>query len=237
MTLRIALCDDESSALQDELTLIEDVLKEKGIDGEIVAYNNPLELLDANTVYNLIFLDIEMDGMSGIETAEKIRNNKGSLIFFVTNYETYLDDAFNQHAFRFWTKPLDRRKLVYGINSAIKELSREKQFIEVTANSEKVPVFIENIIYMYAQNKRIHIITTKGEIVSYDTYGSVFEQLKKYEFFFESFRGFCVNFKYIRNYNKDKIYCSYNETDYEIYLSRRKREEFIKKFVKWIGEE
>ena len=238
MTLHIAVCDDESSALRNELMLIKDVLKEKEINGEIDTYNNPLELLNSRAVYNLIFLDIEMDELSGIETAEKIRNNnKSSLIFFVTNYEAYLDDAFNQHAFRFWTKPLDRRKLAYGIDSAMRELSCKKQFIEITANSEKVPVFVENIIYLHTQNKRIHIITTKGEIVSYNTYGSVFDQLKKYEFFFESFRGSCVNFKYIRNYDKNKIYCSYNGSDYEIYLSRRKREEFIRKFIKWMGEQ
>ena len=127
MTLRIALCDDDSAALRDELRLIGSVLEEKGIDGEIDTYKHPIELLDSHTVYDLIFLDIEMDELSGIETAEKIRkNNKSSLIFFVTNYEAYLDDAFNQRAFRFWTKPLNRRKLAYGIDSALREMSRDR---------------------------------------------------------------------------------------------------------------
>lgn len=237
MMLRIALCDDDSTALRDELRLIGSVLEEKGIDGEIDTYKNPIELLDSHTVYNLIFLDIEMDELSGIEAAEKIRkNNKSSLIFFVTNYEAYLDDAFNQRAFRFWTKPLNRRKLAYGIDSALREMSRENQFIEVTVNSQKVPVFIENIIYLYSLSKRVHIVTIKGEIVTYDSYASVSEQLKKYEFFFEPHRGYCVNFKYIQNYDKDKICCAYNGEDHEIYIARRKHEEFIRKFVKWIGE-
>lgn len=238
MTLHIALCDDDNCALKDELALINDVLKEKEVNGIIDAFTGPQELLESNTEYNLIFLDIKMDGMNGIKVAEKIRkNNKGCLIFFVTNYEMYLDDAFDQHAFRFWTKPIDRHRLISGIDSAIHMLRKEKQFIDITVNSQKAQVSIENIIYLFIQNKRMHIITTKGEIISHDTYNSVFEQLNDYDFFFEPFRGYCVNFNYIKNYVKDKIYCSYKTKVYEIYLSRRKREDFLKNFIKWIGDE
>ena len=238
MTLHIALCDDDKYALNNEVTLINDVLNEKGIEHSIDTFNSPQELLRSDTVYNIVFLDIEMDEMNGLKVAEHIkRTNKSCLFFFVTNYEKYLDEALNQHAFRFWTKPIDKRKLVYGIDSALKELQKENQFIDITVNNSKVQVFINNIIYIVVQNKKTHIFTTKGEIVSNVTYQSVFEQLKKYGIFFEPHRGYCVNFRYIRNYDKDKIYCSYKFANYEIYLSRRKYEEFQRKFIKWIGEE
>lgn len=238
MTLHIALCDDDNYALKRELALIDEVLNEKGIEHSIDAFSSSVELLKSDTVYNIVFLDIEMGEMSGIKAAEHIRSaNRSCLLFFVTNYEKYLDDVLNQHAFRFWTKPIDKGRLIKGIDSALNEMYREKQFIDITVNNEKMQVFINNIIYIFVQNKKTHIITTKGEIVANTTYQSIFEQLKKYEFFFEPHRGYCVNFSYIRNYDKDKIYCPYKSENYEIYLSRRKQEEFQRKFVKWIGEE
>ena len=106
--------------------------------------------------------------------------------------------------FRFWTKPIDRRRLVYGIDSAIQELYKNNQFINVMVNSENIQTFISNIIYIYVQNKKTHIITTKGEIIVSIPYQTVFEQVKDYTNFFEPFRGYCINFSYIKRYGKDK---------------------------------
>ena len=184
-----------------------------------------------------MFLDIEMEEMDGITLAEKISaKKKNCLFFFVTNYEAYCDNASNLRPFRFWTKPIDRRRLNYGIESAVKELYKNNQFIYVTVNSEKVQIFISNIIYIYVQNKKTHIITTKGEIVVNVPYQTVFEQIKDYTNFFEPYRGYCINFSYVKKYDKDKICCGDEMMDYEIYLSRRKQEEFQKNFAKWIGE-
>lgn len=237
MQLNIAVCDDDKFALNNEFKLISEVLKEKQIEYNIDVFDTPQKLLQSDTVYNIIFLDVEMNGISGIKAAEAIRKtNKRCMFFFVTNYEQYLDDAFNQRAFRFWTKPMDKRKLSYGIDSAMKEFYEEEQVIDIIVNNNKVQVCTNNIIYIFAQNKKTHIITTKGEIITNATYQSVFDQLKIYDVFFEPHRGYCVNFQYIKNYDKDKIFCSYRSELYEVYLSRRKQEEFQRKFIKWIGE-
>lgn len=237
MTLYIAICDDDKYAINNESKLIRDVLEEKQIVYHVDTFNSPRELLKSNTKYNIVFLDIKMDQINGIETAERIRSfNKDCLFFFVTNYRKYLDEALNQHAFRFWTKPIDRRRLISGIDSALKEIRRENQFIYINARSSDVKLYIDNIIYMYVQNRKTHIFTTKGEIIISAAYQTVFNQLKEYENFFETHRSYCVNLNYITGFDKYKIYCSYDKKNYEIYLSRRKYEEFQKKIVRWIGE-
>ena len=70
--------------------------------------------------------------------------------------------------------------MVYGIDSAIQELYKNNQFINVMVNSENIQIFISNIIYIYVQNKKTHIITTKGEIIVSIPYQTVFEQVKDY---------------------------------------------------------
>ena len=72
MTLCIALCDDDKIALNNELRLIKDVLNEKKIKHSIDIFSSPQKLLQSDTVYDIIFLDIEMAEMDGISLAEKI---------------------------------------------------------------------------------------------------------------------------------------------------------------------
>lgn len=237
MNLSIGICDDDKLVLDNEKKLVHDILNEKNINHTIKTFNSSNELLNDEGAYDILFMDIEMKDLNGLQAAAKIRRaSSDCLIFFVTNHEIYLDDAFNQHAYRYWIKPLDRHKVTYGIESALKELEDTRSFITVTVSSEKVRIFAKNIIYVYAQDKRMHIITIKGTVTTYDTYKSIYEQLKVCEQFFESHRSYCVNFEYISDYEKDKIFCDYKNKRHEVYLSRRKQDEFRKKLVKWIGE-
>lgn len=237
MKLNIAICDDERSALKAEVDVIESVLDERHISYSLDLFLSPLDLIKSDRIYNIIFLDVEMDSLNGIEVAERLREeNKNCLIFFVTNHEAYLDDAFNQHAFRFWTKPIDRRKLMYGMASAIREIETSEHRLTVTVGMNKIKMSTRNIIYIYAQNRRLHIITTKGEIITNDLFEDVRSQLKDSIYFCEPHRSYLVNLEYVRNYDKDKIYCLYKDKIYEVYLSRRKYDSFNKRFIEWIGE-
>lgn len=236
MNLRIAICDDEKYTLENEYDIISSVLSEENIDNTINLFNSPEELLNSEMTYDIVFLDIEMGDLNGIKVAESIHDfNNECFIFFVTNHEAYLDDALNQHAFRFWIKPLERHKLIYGINSVIKEIEGTNQYITIKNNLKEVKVYVQSIIYVYAYNNKVYLVTTKGEIETTDTYKDVFEKLKKYNFFCESQRAHCINFKYVKNYNKDRVYCAYRDKIYEVYFSRRKYDDFNKSFLEWIG--
>lgn len=129
--------------------------------------------------------------------------------------------------FRFWTKPIDRRRLVYGIDSAIQELYKNNQFINVMVNSENIQIFISNIIYIYVQNKKTHIITTKGEIIVSIPYQTVFEQVKDYTNFFEPL-GILYKFQLYKRYGKDKIYCGYRRQNMK-YICRGVSKRIFKK--------
>lgn len=236
MNLRIAICDDEQYTLNSEHDIISSVLQEENIDNTITLFNSPEKLLDSEMIYDIVFLDIEMGEFNGIKVAEAIRDfNKECFIFFVTNHEAYLDEAFNQHAFRFWIKPLERHKLIYGIESVLKELNETDNYIIVTNNLKEIKVYVQNIIYVYAHNNKVYIVTTKGEIEATDTYRDVHEKLKKYDYFCESQRAHFINFKYVKNYNKDRVFCAYRDKIYEVYFSRRKYDNFNKSFLEWIG--
>ena len=117
MTLYIALCDDEKVDLIKERELLENVLSSisYNIKWEIDMFTSSKDMLKSEKIYNLVFLDVEMEGLNGIETAEALHKMSPSiLIFFVTHHEDYMDEALNKHAFRFWTKPISKTRLIYG---------------------------------------------------------------------------------------------------------------------------
>lgn len=236
MKLTIAICDDNEIILDNETKVITSVLAKKGIEHTAKKFNDPQSLLSSQYTYDIVFLDIEMDNLNGIEAAKELRQrNDSCLIFFVTNYEEYLDEALNQHAFRFWKKPLDKNKLLYGIESAIRELKESKQLITIHIRNKKTQILSKNIIYIYVSRKLVHIVSVNGEIIAEDTYRDIYEQLVGSNDFCESNRGYCVNFRYVKYYTTNTLFCGYRDEIYKLNISRRKYENFHLSFVNWIG--
>ncbi len=235
--LKIAICDDEKNVLEQQCKIIKEILYEKNIKFIVEVFESPVELLESKTIHDILILDIQMDDMDGIATAKQIKKrNEDSIIIFVTNYDAYLDDAFDVHAFRFLKKPLDRHRVARGIEAALTEIEKNRRFIIATKGINKVKIMTQSIIYIYVVAKKVFVVTTKGEIAISDSFESILSQLNKRTDFFEPHRGYCVNFKYINNYDKDKIYCTFNGKSYEVYLSRRKYNSFRKNFIEWMGD-
>ena len=95
--MKIAICDDEKKASE---TLLE-ILREcpESIEKTDIYFSGE-ELLLAEEQYDLLFLDIDMEGIDGIETARKIRlKDKKVKIVYVTAYSEYAGKAFSVHAF------------------------------------------------------------------------------------------------------------------------------------------
>ncbi len=235
MLLCIALCDDEMTDLLQEKELLEKVLPtvSEAIKWEIDMFSSSKEMLDSDKIYNMVFLDVEMDGLNGIQTAEELhRKSPGSLIFFVTHHEDYMDEALDNHAFRFWVKPINETRLVYGIRSAVKKLSAYKKSISVTVSKKTVKILAANIIYIYHERRFTYIVTTEGTIATHDTFQSVVEQLTD-DCFIETHASCYVNLNYVSDYNKTDIVCEFNGKVYNPYISTRKYSAFNKRFREW----
>lgn len=208
--LKVGVCDDEKHILEENVKIVEEVLKEKEAAYVIKAFESPRELLLSQMQFDIVILDIEMKGVSGIEVAKKLRtNDENCIVFFVTNHENYLDTAFDAHAFRFWLKPIDKARLSKAFDSAIARLEKRENFI----------------------------VTPKGEIEVSDKFSDIMKKLSSNSDFFETHRGYCVNFAYVSDYDKTKVFCTVKDKKHEVYLSRRKYSIFCKSFIEWMGKE
>lgn len=236
MKFAIAICDDENTALEEEKMIITSVLEEKNISYTIDLFDNAPDMLSSGISYDVVFLDVEMEEMNGIDTARRLRDiNEHCFIFFVTNHEAYLDEAFNLRAFRFWTKPIDRHKLIYGIDSALEYINTNTQYITAIINNEMKRVLSADIIYVYMENKRMHLVLKKGDIVVNNTYKQIYSQLIETGGFGEPCRGYCVNFRYIRKHTREHLYLEHQNKVYKLDISRRKYNDFRRAIAEWIG--
>lgn len=234
--MRIAVCDDESSFLDNEIALVSEVLTEQGIDFEIDAFTDPAALIESGTKYDIVFFDVEMQTMTGIEAAESIHKRySGTLIFFVTNYEGYMDEALNKHAFRFWVKPLNRQRLAFGIESAMRELSSRNTALKVTTGKTLTKIPVQDIIYVYAKNKNTSIVTVDGEVEVKEPFKNIVSRLNS-DSFCTSHASYCVNLAYVVKYTHDEVICRHAGVNYTAYMSKRRYPVFSAEFIRWAGE-
>ena len=123
--MRIAICDDEKSARD---LLLQMLWEYPEAFSCLDTYESGEEFLESGKNYDLLFLDIDMKGMDGIETARKIRlRDKKLKIVYVTAYREYAGKAFSVHAFGYLLKPVKKERLFAQIEDAKSYREEEKQ--------------------------------------------------------------------------------------------------------------
>ena len=100
--MKIAVCDDDRPIREELIRLIQ----RQVTDADITEYQSGEELLHAGADFDIYFLDIEMDSVSGMELARHIRereenSRKRRIIIFVTGYREYMEDAFDVNALHY----------------------------------------------------------------------------------------------------------------------------------------
>jgi DNA-binding LytR/AlgR family response regulator len=116
----------------------------------VKAYDDPLKLLaDRNSQdFDLCILDIEMQGLNGIEVARLL---EGKPVIFTTAYKEYAAEAYDLEAIDYIRKPIKKERLEKAIEKALglfKSGKSEKQFLSVNSNKGKTLLFFDQILHI-----------------------------------------------------------------------------------------
>ena len=196
--VKIAICDDEEKSVALHKKIVMECLQSEGIGCEITTYTLSQNLLyditDDGFFYDLILLDIEMPGISGMEIPQKVIIFLPNVrIIFVTSHTEYAIDAFELSIFRYVPKNNLEAKLAAAVVDAAKliELEAGQEYTIQTANRmEKIPY--KDIFYIQRDGKNASIVSSIGTSKVRKSLQQVFDELNTSEFIFID-RGYIVN--------------------------------------------
>ncbi|MDE6622528.1 MAG: LytTR family DNA-binding domain-containing protein [Lachnospiraceae bacterium] len=196
--IQIAVCDDDESAVGAHKKAAEECLRQCGIAGEITTYTDSENLLyditEDKFYYDLILLDIEMPGSTGMELAQKVKPFLSNVkIIFITSHIEYAIDAFELSIFRYVPKDDITRRLPGAIIDALKLIDLEEgkvYTIRTNSRLEKIPY--KDIFYIERDGKYASITASGGVSKVRRSLQQVYEELGAEEFLYID-RGCIVN--------------------------------------------
>ncbi len=200
--LQIAVCDDDSRMVSIYERAVREGLKQCGCTGTIKLYEDGRNLLcditDDGFYFDLLLLDIEMPGVTGMELAERIRPFLPDVkIIFVTSHIEYAIDAFELSVFRYVPKTELEARLPGAVEAALRLLALEDgrtYTIQTNSRIEKIPY--RRILYIEREGKNARLVTADGEAKVRKSLQQVLEELGAEEFIFTD-RGCIVNLIHI----------------------------------------
>lgn len=205
--VRVAVCDDDSFYLENEKKLIESYLNTKDVKHEIVIFKSSIELTKAYANnFDIIFLDISMEHINGIEVAKLLRD-KGvkSHIVFVTAYAEYLPEGYKVDAHRYLLKNDDKFDESFSecMESVIAKIQMEEIRIGLEVKGGVLTVAPSKILYAESNVHRVTIYVLDGsgttrEYYMYDRLDNVQEKLERYGFL-RIHQSYLINGDHLRN--------------------------------------
>lgn len=226
MIFNILICDDEPIICEKLKNFLHSIDPNYEIDTYYLGEN----ILEIASNYDVIFLDIEMPGINGMETARLLRQrNCNAYIIFLTSHNEFMPEAFAVRAYRFLCKPVDKVKLRAAISDVEAEIQHRKKYL-VKSEEKTFVVDSDEIIYLAAYGDGTYIYTTNGIIDSNRSLKYWLSELN--ENFFQIHKSYVVSFAYIKFLDKMSLHLRC--TNEEIPISRRQYKEFKEKFVSYI---
>lgn len=228
MPLTIAICDDNEDQIKELRRLLGEwsadkpfaLIIDEYISAESFLFNYP------DNPCGLLLLDIEMNGINGMELAKKLRSEGDMLpIVFITGYSEYMSDGYEVEALHYLLKPVDKTKLFAVLDRYIKRRIPENEIL-LNCDEGNIHISPEMIVYCEAVGKKTYVHLQDKILVC--TMGiSSMKNILPEEFIF-CHRSYIVNLRFVRSIGKAEIALDNGES---ILLSRRLYKEVNDRFI------
>ncbi len=235
--INIAVCDDEKCMAEKIEKMTEDFFRRKNTDISVVEYYSGEELLKSNERTDILFLDIGMQGMDGIETAGRLRAHgyKGFLIF-ITVLKEMVFRSFEVQPFDYLVKPVQEEHFEETMERLFRSmqnrLSPEKVNLLVRKGCESNIISFGDIICCEIMDRKVYLYLVSGEVIDY--YERIENLEKKLDGrFFRCHRSYLINLNHLKSYRNNTAYMADGK---EIPVSRLRSREFSNVILQYMKE-
>lgn len=230
--INIAVVDDEEEIIKEYQRLFALYFSAIKKEYKIVVFSDGLDFIENyKSGYDILFLDIDMQKLNGLETARKLRKiDESIIIVFVTRLAQYAINGYEYHAFDFILKPLDFSTLKMKMGRILKAISNRKgKGVSIRYNGEVHIISSDEITYVESEGHKIIYHTIKGNFETLGTIKDAMKELSDYNFIL-SHRCCLVNAAYVTNITNDFVIVNGEK----ISISRLRKAEFLNYMANYI---
>ena len=222
--IRIAICDDEKHMSDHIRAMASDFFRKKNREIQLRTFSSGEELLSYDGQIDILFLDIQMKGMDGIETARKLRASKfRGFLIFITVLKEMVFQSFEVQAYDYLVKPVDEKqfeKTMERLYVSMQNVGEDSLLVQ--KGYEGRIIREEEIVFCEIIDRKIYLNLASGEVVDY------YERIENLEtklgsHFFRCHRSYLINLKHLKGY-KNGTACMDNGK--EVPVSRLRSKEF-----------
>lgn len=234
--LTIAVVDDEHEHIEQFKRLVARFFKEfpqYGNEYNIIEFSSGEQLLEKYVLrYDLIFLDIDMGGIDGMQVAKQIRKmDETTAIIFITRMARYAVEGYSVSALDFIVKPLDYPSFTIKMKRAISHIATNKsQRIQLNIDGQMHILDVRDIVYVEVLHHYVIWHTKTEDFRVWGSLKDVTDQIKDPNFCMCN-RCYLVNLRHVKRLDKNTV--RVGEAD--LVISRYRRKEFVEALAQFYG--
>ncbi len=229
----IGICDDGKNVCGSMEKMLIQCARENAIQINVQIWYTGEELRDylkMGSHLDILFLDIELYQMTGIEVGCYIRNeldNMGLQIVYISGKTSYAQDLFKTQPLDFLVKPITPKQINRTIETAIKVIKRRCERFEFQQGKEHFYIKQGEILYFESSGRKINIVTVHD---TYEFYGKLNEIIKELsEDFIEIHKSYVINMAHVLRYTYEMVQLD-NGT--RLTISQNKRSQVRKRILR-----
>lgn len=230
MKFKIAICDDEQSQIEYIASLVEKWIGQSDYCCDVRTFPSAEAFLyeyEESKDYDILLLDVEMRGMSGIDLAKRIRRDSiRAEIVFITSHFEFCGEGYEVDALHYLVKPVSEEKLAAVLSKAAEKLSLEPPSVVITCDSETIKLYEADILYVESFLHYI-VIHTKDREYKIKESISAFEA-KLSENFYRTHRSYIVSLQHIVRISRQMVSL---ENGAELPLARGKYDDINRAYI------
>lgn len=207
--LRIAICDDNKKTMGYVKAIVQNILKKRDEEAEIETYLGGeafWRAMNANKRYDMLFLDLYMPDLSGLDLGNRMRNiSPETLIIIVSNREDYVFEAFKMKPFRFIRKPKFKEEIEKVVLEAVIEIQEQNQPFWIQSGSVSYCLYVKRILWIESHDKQVEVVYPQERVLFRYKISDMEQELEKMRFV-KIHRSILVNVRHIQSINKNEIF-------------------------------
>ena len=232
---RIAIVEDEAAVREQLAGYVQRYTRQYGIQFEVTMFTDGVEILeDYRPVYDIIFLDVEMLHLDGMETARRIRElDSDVLLIFITNMAQYAIKGYAVGALDYVLKPVPYFAFSQQLQKAVNQLAkRTRHYLAVPVDGGMRRLDAATIYYIESEGHRVHFYTEDGDFSAPGALKAMEEKLTG-RLFARCNSGYLVNLAQVSGVQQNTVQVG----PHELQISRPKRRAFLAALADYIGGE